>query len=92
NNPVPPDNSLVPNNNPVPTVNSPVSTVNSPVPTVNSPVPTVNSGPPDMVKAYDANNNGKIDLSELLTAMRDYQNNQINRPQLQDIIRYYLTN
>ena len=78
NNPVPPDNSLVPNNNPVPTVNSPV--------------PTGNSGPPDMVKAYDANNNGKIDLSELLTAMRDYQNNQINRPQLQNIIRYYLTN
>ena len=92
NNPVPPDNSLVPNNSPVPTVNNPVPTVNSPVPTVNSPVSAGNSGPPDIVKAYDANNNGKIDLSELLTAMRDYQNNQINRPQLQNIIRYYLTN
>ncbi|MCQ3814968.1 MAG: cadherin-like beta sandwich domain-containing protein, partial [Acidimicrobiia bacterium] len=50
------------------------------------------SGPPDIVNAYDADNNGKIDLSELLTAMRDYQNNQVTLPQLQTIIRYYLIN
>ncbi|MCQ3806837.1 MAG: cadherin-like beta sandwich domain-containing protein [Acidimicrobiia bacterium] len=50
------------------------------------------SGPPDIVNAYDADNNGTIDLSELLAAMRDYQNNQVTLPQLQTIIRYYLTN
>ena len=50
------------------------------------------SGPPDIVDAYDANNNGKIDLGELLAAMRDYQNEQITRQQLQTIVRYYLTN
>ncbi|MCY4494414.1 MAG: hypothetical protein OXB92_11220 [Acidimicrobiaceae bacterium] len=39
-----------------------------------------------------ANNNGRIDLGELLAAMRDYQNEQITRQQLQTIVRYYLTN
>ena len=39
-----------------------------------------------------ANNNDRIDLSELLAAMRDYQNEQITRQQLQTIVRYYLTN
>ncbi|MCY4456861.1 MAG: cadherin-like beta sandwich domain-containing protein, partial [Acidimicrobiaceae bacterium] len=60
--------------------------------TVDAGTPDTDSGPPDIVNAYDADNNGKIDLSELLTAMRDYQNNQVTLPQLQTIIRYYLIN
>ena len=57
-----------------------------------TPATDTDSGPPDIVNAYDADTNDKIDLSELLAAMRDYQNDQITLPQLQTIIRYYLTN
>ncbi|MCQ3805910.1 MAG: hypothetical protein KTV16_01275 [Acidimicrobiia bacterium] len=47
---------------------------------------------PAGIGEYDTNNNGKIDLSEMLRAAQDYQNNKISRQQLLAIIRHYLNN
>ncbi|MCQ3814835.1 MAG: hypothetical protein KTU85_10545 [Acidimicrobiia bacterium] len=49
-------------------------------------------GLPAAIGEYDTNNNGKIDLSEMLRAAQDYQNNKISRQQLLAIIRHYLNN
>ena len=47
---------------------------------------------PAGIDEYDTNNNGKIDLSEMLQAAQDYRSNKINQQQIRAIIRHYLNN
>ncbi len=47
---------------------------------------------PNEVNIYDKNNNEAIDLPELLQALHDYQQNNLNEPALINIIKQYLNN
>ena len=47
---------------------------------------------PNEINTYDKNNNETIDLPELLNALHDFQQNNLNEQALIDIIKQYLNN